>query len=89
VGIELLTERHKDQIAGVLGCWDRMMVFGTLPNAEGVTSCLYERKIRIFDCPRFAKPYRDQLRENAERLAGPTGSRSSSCASATSGRKTG
>jgi hypothetical protein len=31
VGIELLTERHADQIAGVLSCWDRMLVFGTLP----------------------------------------------------------
>ena len=31
VGVELLTERHAGQIAGVLGCWDRMLVFGTLP----------------------------------------------------------
>ncbi|MCZ2077730.1 MAG: hypothetical protein LC130_22330 [Bryobacterales bacterium] len=76
MGIELLTERHKDQIAGVLGCWDRMLVFGTLPKicyAEGMTSLLYERKIRIFDYPRFAEPFRDQLRENAERLAAAHG----------------
>ena len=41
MGIELLTERHKDQIKGVLGCWDRMLIFGTLPKicyAGGMTS---------------------------------------------------
>ena len=72
MGIELLTERHAKQIAGVLSCWDRMLVFGTLPKicyAEGMTSYLYERQIRIFDYPKFAEPFREQLRENAERLA--------------------
>jgi hypothetical protein len=72
VDIELLTERYKDEIAGVLGCWDRMLIFGTLPKicyAEGMTSYLYERKIRIFDYPKFAEPFRNELRDNAERLA--------------------
>ena len=31
MGVELLTERHAEQIAGVLGCWDRVLIFGTLP----------------------------------------------------------
>jgi hypothetical protein len=60
----------------VLGCWDRLLVFGTLPKicyAEGMTSLLYERKVRIFDYPRFAEPFRDQLRGNAERLAASSG----------------
>ena len=74
--IELLTERYAAQIAGVLSCWDRVLVFGTLPKicfAEGMTSYLHERKVRIFDYPRFAEPFRDQLRENAERLATEAG----------------
>lgn len=74
--IELLTERYAAQIAGVLGCWDRVLVFGTLPKicyAGGMTSYLYERKVRIFDYPKFAEPFRDQLRENAERLAAEAG----------------
>ncbi len=53
-----------------------MPVFGTLPKicyAEGMTSYLYEHKIRVFDYPRFAEPFRNQLRENAERLATGTG----------------
>ena len=76
MGLTLLTERHESQIAGVLSCWDRMLVFGTLPKicyAEGMTSYLYERKIRIFDYPRFAEPFRNELRDNAERLAAETG----------------
>jgi hypothetical protein len=76
VDIELLTERYAAQIAGVLSCWDRVLVFGTLPKicyAGGMTSYLYERKVRIFDYPKFAEPFRDQLRENAERLAAEAG----------------
>lgn len=74
--IELLTQRYAAQISGVLSCWDRVLIFGTLPKicfAAGMTSYLYERKVRIFDYPRFAEPFRDQLRENAERLAGEAG----------------
>ena len=76
MGVELLTERHASQIAGVLGCWDRMLVFGTLPKicfAAGMTSFLYERKIRIFDYPKFAEPFRNQIRENAEKMAAEAG----------------
>jgi hypothetical protein len=29
--LTLLTERYAPQIAGVLSCWDRMLLFGTLP----------------------------------------------------------
>jgi hypothetical protein len=76
VGVELLTERLKEQIAGVLGCWDRVLIFGTLPGicyAEGMTSYLYGKQVRIFDYPKFAEPFRDRLRENAERLAAASG----------------
>jgi hypothetical protein len=47
VSVDLLTERHAGQIAGVLGCWDRMLIFGTLPQicfAGEMTSFLYERQ---------------------------------------------
>lgn len=72
MALTLLTERYADQIAGVLSCYDRILVFGTLPGicfAEGMTAYLYTHKVRIFDYPRFAQPFRDRLRENAERLA--------------------
>ena len=76
MGIELITERHAAQIEGVLGCWDRVLVFGTLPNicyAEGMTSYLFANHVRIFDYPRFADPFRNQLRQNAEQLAAANG----------------
>lgn len=71
-----MTERYAPQIAGVLSCWDRILIFGTLPKicyAAGMTSYLYERNIRIFDYPKFAEPFRNTLRENAERLAAENG----------------
>jgi hypothetical protein len=50
--------------------------FGTLPGicfARGMTAFLFERKIRIFDYPKFAEPYRNRIRENAARLAAEAG----------------
>jgi hypothetical protein len=40
VGLTLLTERYADQIAGVLSCYDRILVFGTLPGICFATSYL-------------------------------------------------
>ena len=74
--MELLTERHADEIAGVLCCYDRILIQGTLPGlcyAEGMTAYLKARQIRIFDYAQFAQPQRDALRENAERLAAEHG----------------
>jgi len=68
----LLTERYADQINGMYSCYDRVVIQGTLPvfcYAEGMTSYLYHKKIRIFDYPRFAEPLRDELRSNAEQIA--------------------
>ena len=72
----MLTEGHCDQISGELSCYDRVLLFGTLPKlccAEGMTSYMYERKMRIFDYPKFAEPFLNQLRENAETLAKENG----------------
>jgi hypothetical protein len=76
MGLTPLTERSAAQIAGVLSCWDRILLSGTPPKicfAEGMTSYLYEHKTRIFDYPKFAEPFRGALRENAERLAAENG----------------
>jgi hypothetical protein len=68
----LLTERYANQIRGQLSCYDRIVIQGTLPGlcyAQGMTTYLNINQIRIFDYPRFAEPLRDQLRENAEKIA--------------------
>ena len=72
MSIELLTKRHKDQIAGVLSCYDRILIQGTVPGwcyAGGMTNYFYKHQIRIFDYPKWAEPLRDALRENMERIA--------------------
>jgi hypothetical protein len=74
--MSLLTERYAKKINGVLGCYDRVVIQGTLPGlcyAEGMTAYLYANQIRIFDYPRFAEPFRDELRQNAEQLAAENG----------------
>jgi hypothetical protein len=71
-----LLKRYEDKIAGVLGCFDRVVLYGTLPGlcyAEGMTQFLYAHNIRIFDYPRWAEPLRDMIRENAERIAKENG----------------
>ena len=72
----LLTERYAPQIAGVLSCYDRIVITGTLPGvcfAEGMATYLRLHGILIFDYPRFAEPLRDQIRQNAERIAQENG----------------
>lgn len=67
-----LLERYQKEIVGVLSCWDRVIVHGTLPgfgHSAGMTSYLKAHGIRIFDYTKFAEPLRAQIRSNAERLA--------------------
>ncbi len=72
----LFTERHADKIAGTLSCYDRLILMGTLPSicyAEGMTRYLHAHQIRIFDFPEWATPLREEIRQNAERLAAEAG----------------
>jgi hypothetical protein len=72
----MLTERYADRLAGVLSCYDRIIITGTLPGvcyAEGMTSFLNSKGIRIFDYPQFAAPLRDRVRECAHGLAAKHG----------------
>jgi len=71
-----LTERYRERLAGVLSCYDRIIVTGTLPGAcyaKGMTRFLSARQIRIFDYPRFAEPLRDRVPERAAELASAAG----------------
>lgn len=73
---ELLTERYADQLDGVLSCYDRIVITGSLLPfcyAQGMTGYLYQQGIRIFDYPKFAESLRERLRENTEALAESNG----------------
>ena len=68
----LLSEKFHDQLDGVLNCYDRIVLTGSLHPfcyAQGMTHYLYEHQVRIFDYARFAEPLSEQIRENTERLA--------------------
>lgn len=74
--MELLTQRYSEKICGVIGCYDRIVVTGTLPvlsNASHLTSYMFQNNIRIFDYAKFAEPYRDQLKQNAQAIAEEAG----------------
>jgi hypothetical protein len=68
-----LIDRYQADLLGVLSCYDRIVITGTLPGAchsKGMTSFLYAHQIKIFDYAReFADPLRNMIRANAERLA--------------------
>lgn len=71
-----LTDRYAANLHGVLSCYDRIIVTGTLPGAcyaGGMTSLLYSRGIRIFDYARFAEPLRDRIRERAQQVCEANG----------------
>ena len=71
-----LEERYDERIAGVLSCYDRVVVTGTLPSvcyAEGMTRFLFANAIRIFDYPEFALKLRDRVRQRAASLASEAG----------------
>jgi hypothetical protein len=74
--MDLLTTRYEENLAGVLSCYDGIVITGTLPGAcfaDGMTSFLRSRGIRIFDYQQFALPLRERIRANAQALAAEHG----------------
>jgi hypothetical protein len=74
--MELITERHAAKISGELSCLDRVVISGSIPGicyADGMSSYLRLKGIRIFDYARWAEPLRDQIRQNAQGLAEKAG----------------
>jgi Bacterial regulatory protein, arsR family len=71
-----LIERYAANLHGVLSCFDRILITGTLPGAcyaRGMTSFLNAHGIRIFDYVRFAEPLRERIRERAQEVCAAAG----------------
>jgi hypothetical protein len=71
-----LTDRYAANLHGVLSCYDRIIITGTLPGAcyaAGMTSFLYAKGIRVFDYPRFAEPLRERIRQRAQEVCAAAG----------------
>lgn len=75
--MELITTRYKNQIAGSLTCFDRIVLTGNLCSycySQGMAGYLYENNILCFDFPdKVAKPLADHLKEHTENLAAASG----------------
>ena len=70
--MDLLTKRYEDKISGVLSCYDRIVLKGTLPTvcySQGMTGYLFKNNVQIFDYTKFVDPLREKIRANAEQLA--------------------
>jgi hypothetical protein len=74
--MSMLTERYAGKIRGILSCFDRVVITGTLPDvcyADAMSSHLRSKGIRIFDYTQFVEPLRDEIRVRAEELAQKNG----------------
>ena len=73
---QMLTTRYASKIRGILSCFDRIVLTGTLPeicHPDGMTKHLAGRGIRVFDFPRWAEPLNREIRAHAEKLAADNG----------------
>lgn len=76
LSMETLVERYQPQLSGRIECLDRVVITGTLPgvcHARGMTAILTGKGIRIFDYTQFVEPLRDEIRDNAQRVAQESG----------------
>ena len=74
--IKLLSEKYENEIAGVLHCYDRVIIRGYLQPLgypKGMTRYLYQEGVRVFDYSKFAEPLRHEIRANAETIAQENG----------------
>jgi len=73
---QLLSEKYRAELYGVLSCYDRVIISGNLHPLcydKGMTKYLYINNIRIFDYKEFAQRLRDVIRANAEAIAQENG----------------
>ena len=69
-------ERHQSAIAGVISCFDRVIINGTLPDiayASAMQNTLYQQNIRMFDFTQWAEPLRERIRVYTETFASELG----------------
>ena len=70
------TQRHTDKIQGVLSCFDRLILQGTLPDIchpRAIGAFFQGHGLRIFDFTEWAKPMREEIKEHVQSLAAEHG----------------
>ena len=74
--MEQFINKYNQQISFSLSCYDRLVITGNLPEisyAQGMTSYLNRKGIRIFDYARFADDLRDKIRKQIDSIVSETG----------------
>lgn len=74
--MDSLSQRYAGQIEGVISCFDRVVITGTLPevcHSRALGSYLTRHGFRLFDYTKWAEPLREAIRGNAERVAAAAG----------------
>jgi DNA-binding MarR family transcriptional regulator len=74
--MEPFTTKYSHQINFSLSCYDRIVLTGNLPEisyAQGMTSHLYSKGIRIFDYAKYAEGMRDQIRNQIDSVSNDSG----------------
>lgn len=65
-------KKYSDKIQGVISCYDRVVIKGTLPNAchaGAMTNLLYRNNYLLKDITKFTNPLRNSLYDNAKKIA--------------------
>ncbi len=69
-------KKYQDKIQGVLSCYDRVVIKGTLPNAShagAMTNLLYRKNYLLNDITKFTNPLRNEVYKNAKQIAKTAG----------------
>ena len=70
--MEDFTKKYDKEIIGVISCYDRILLRGTLPScchSQAMENLLYNKGIRVFDYPKYAQSMRDNIRKHIENIA--------------------
>ena len=68
----LITEAYKNDILGVLQCYDRVNInatAGTFGYSDGMTNFFYSNGFKIFDFHNVFTPITENIIKNAEKIA--------------------
>lgn len=69
-------KKYQDKIQGVLSCYDRIVIKGTLPNAShagAMTNLLYRKDYLLKDITQFTNPLRNEVYSNTQKISKSTG----------------
>lgn len=69
-------KKYSNKIEGSISCIDRMIISGTLERwgyVHAMVSYLFSNNIRVFDYPKFAKNFNEQIRNQIETKAKENG----------------